>query len=53
MCTIIEGAKRVGVSQYAYIVAAIEYALANMGAILLPEAFKRQLDAVRVPPVTA
>jgi len=41
------------VSPYAYIVAAIEYALANKGAILLPEEFKRQLDAVREPPVTA
>lgn len=53
MYTIIEGAKRVGVSPYAYIMAAVEYALANKGAILLPEEFKRQLDAVREPPVTA
>jgi len=52
MYTIIDDAKRVGVSPYAYIMAAVEYSLATMGAILLPEEFKRQLDAVREPPVT-
>jgi transposase len=48
--TLIESAKMVGVSPKAYIQAAVEMALTQAGTVLLPEEFKRQLDAVRDPP---
>lgn len=48
--TLIESAKRVGVSPKAYLEAAVEMALSHAGAVLLPDEFKRQLDAVRDPP---
>lgn len=48
--TLIESAKMVGVSPKAYIEAAVEMALSHAGAVLTPDEFKRQLDAVRDPP---
>lgn len=45
--TLIESAKRVGVSPKAYLEAAAEHALRKAGAVLLPDEFKRQLDAAR------
>ncbi len=48
--TMVESAKRVGVSPRAYLEAAAEHALRAAGAVLLPEDFKRQLDAARDPP---
>lgn len=43
--TLVESAKRVGVPPWAYLEAAAETALGKAGAILLPDEFKRQLDA--------
>lgn len=43
--TLIESAKRVDVSPKAYLEAAVEWALSRPGAVLLPDEFKRQLDA--------
>jgi transposase len=51
--TLIDAAKRAGVSPQAYLVAAVEYALTKNGETLLPAEFKSQLDAVRDPPITA
>ena len=51
--TLIDAAKRAGVSPQAYLVAAVEYALTKNGEILLPAEFRSQLDAVRDPPITA
>lgn len=48
--TLVESAKRMDVNPEAYLEAAAEYALSKAGAILLPEEFKRQLDAVRESP---
>lgn len=48
--TLIESAKRCGVSPEAYLYAAAEHALMAAGAVLLPDEFKRQLDEVRPPP---
>jgi hypothetical protein len=48
--TLIESAKRVDVSPKAYLEAAVEWALSRTGAVLLPDEFKRQLDAVRDTP---
>jgi transposase len=48
--TLVESAKRCGVSPEAYLLAAAETALSKAGAVLLPDEFKRQLDAVRGPP---
>ena len=50
--TLVESAKRCGVSPEAYLMAAAEHALTKAGAVLLPDEFKRQLDAVRGPPKT-
>lgn len=52
MYTLVESAKRVGVSPRAYIEAAVEVALSKAGAVLLPDEFKRQLDDARasMPP---
>lgn len=47
--TLVESAKRVGVSPRAYIEAAAEHALRKAGAVLLPEEFKAQLLAARDP----
>lgn len=44
--TLVESAKRIGVSPRAYLEAAAEHALRKAGAILLPDEFKRQLDTV-------
>ena len=44
--TLIESAKRVDVSPKAYLEAAVECALNRAGAVLLPDEFKRQLEAV-------
>lgn len=48
--TLVESAKRCGVSPEDYLQAAAEHALTTAGAVLLPDEFKRQLDAVRDPP---
>ena len=49
--TLVESAKRVGVSPKAYIEAAVVHAMQKAGNVLLPDEFKRQLDAIRaVPP---
>ena len=47
--TLVESAKRVGVSPRAYIEAAAEHALRKAGAVLLPDEFKAQLAAARDP----
>ena len=47
--TLVESAKRVGVSPRAYLEAAAEYALLGAGMVLLPDEFKRQLDSVLDP----
>lgn len=47
--TLVECAKRVGVSPRAYVEAAAEHALRRAGAVLLPHEFKQQLDAARDP----
>lgn len=44
--TLVESARRLGLNPKAYILAAAEYALTRPGAILLPQEFKRQLEAV-------
>jgi len=51
--TLVESAKRCGVSPEAYLQAAAEMSLTRAGAILLPDEFKRQLDAVRDGPIPA
>jgi transposase len=51
--TLIESAKRCGVPPEAYLLAAAEHALMRAGAVLLPDEFKLQLDAVRDPPIRA
>lgn len=51
--TLVESAKRCGVSPEAYLLAAAEMALSQAGAVLLPDDFKRQLDAVRAAPPPA
>lgn len=43
--TLVESATRVGVNPKAYLEAAAEHALHKAGAILLPDEFKRQLEA--------
>lgn len=43
--TLVESAKRVGVPPWAYLEAAAETALSKAGATLLPDEFKRQLEA--------
>lgn len=47
--TLVESAKRVGVSPRAYLEAAAEHALRKAGAVLLPDEFKAQLAAARDP----
>jgi transposase len=49
LSTLVESAKRCGVSPEAYLFAAAEHALSKAGAVLLPDEFKRQLDAMRKP----
>jgi len=51
--TLVESAKRCGVSPEDYLYAAAEHALTNAGAVLLPDEFKRQLEAVHDPPAPA
>lgn len=51
--TLVESAKRVGVSPKAYLEAAVEVALSKAGAVLLPDEFKRQLDEARAAMSTA
>ena len=51
--TLVESAKRVDVNPRAYLEAAAEFALTRAGAILLPDEFKRQLDAVRESPANS
>lgn len=51
--TLVESAKRCGVSPEDYLYAAAEHALSAAGAVLLPDEFKRQLEAVHDPPVLA
>jgi transposase len=51
--TLVESAKRCGVSPEAYLLAAAEHALMKAGAVLLPDEFKRQLDAIRAAPPPA
>lgn len=53
LSTLVESAKRCGVPPEAYLQAAAEYALMKAGAVLLPDEFKQQLDAVRPPPLPA
>jgi transposase len=48
--TLVESAKRCGVPPEAYLLAATEHALIHVGGVLLPDEFKRQLDAARDPP---
>lgn len=48
--TLTECAHRVGVNPMAYLEAAAETALRQAGAVLLPDEFKRQLEALRQPP---
>ena len=48
--TLVESAKRVGVSPKAYIEAAVVHALQKAGNVLLPDEFKRQLEAIRATP---
>lgn len=50
LSTLVESAKRCGVPPEAYLLAAAETALTQAGAVLLPDEFKRQLDALRAPP---
>ena len=50
LATLVESAKRCGVSPEAYLQAAAEHALMRAGAVLLPDEFKRQLEAVHDPP---
>lgn len=47
--TLVESAKRVGISPKAYLAAAAEHALREAGAVLLPDEFKQQLAAARDP----
>jgi transposase len=51
--TLVESAKRVGVSPMAYLAAAAEHALRRAGAVLLPDEFKQQLEAVMAQPPPA
>lgn len=53
LSTLVESAKRCGVPPEAYLLAAAEHALMKAGAVLLPDEFKRQLDAVRAMPPPA
>ena len=48
--TLTESAKRIGVNPKAYLQAAAEHALIVAGDVLLPDEFKRQLEADSVPP---
>lgn len=48
--TLVESAKRAGVPPKEYLEAAAEHALRKAGAVLLPNEFKRQLEAAREPP---
>ncbi len=50
LSTLVESAKRCGVPPEAYLMAAAEHALMKAGAVLLPDEFKRQLDAMRAMP---
>lgn len=50
--TLVESAKRIDVSPKAYLEAAAEHALRRAGAVLLPDEFKRQLEAALEPPTT-
>lgn len=51
--TLVESAKRCGVPPEAYLLAAAEHALTKAGAVLLPDEFKRQLEAMRAMPPPA
>ncbi len=51
LSTLVESAKRCGVSPEAYLQAATEHALMVAGGVLLPDEFKQQLEAIRPPPV--
>lgn len=50
LSTLVESAKRCGVPPEAYLLAAAEHALTKAGAVLLPDEFKRQLEAMRAMP---
>lgn len=47
--TLVESATSVGVAPKAYLEAAAEHALRQAGAVLLPDEFKRQLEAAATP----
>lgn len=51
--TLVESAKRCGVPPEAYLLAAAEHALTKAGAVLVPDEFKRQLEAMRAMPPPA
>lgn len=53
LSTLVESAKRCGVPPEAYLLAAVRHALTKAGAVLLPDEFKRQLDAIRAMPPPA
>jgi transposase len=50
LSTLVESAKRCDVPPEVYLLAAAETALMKVGAVLLPDEFKRQLDELRAAP---